>query len=358
MAHTTLQTLAKSLGVSRTTVSNAYSRPEKLSVELRERIIAAAQELGYDGPSPLAASLRRGHTDSLGVLFTDDLGYAFSDPVSALFLAGLAEKAQEAGYALTIVSAPRGSTAGPISKAMVDGLIVYSVDEDSPGLPVARRRGIPSVFVDQAPQDDGSALSPSVNINDREGSALAVSHLIELGHRSIGAIAVAAGSVHCAPVAADATSRNHVVRERLAGWRSAASRAGLSLSVTISCPVNAREHGRHATRLLLEAAPEMTAVVCLSDELALGAIAELAARDLRVPQDISVVGFDDSPAAALAHPPLTTIRQPARDKGALAAELLIEQLRAEQPQAGQRRTAHVLETELVVRASTATPRPL
>lgn len=346
MPRPTLLNLAKTLGVSRTTVSNAYSRPEKLSTDLRERILAAAREVGYDGPSPLAASLRKGRTDTLGVLFTDDLGYAFSDPISSLFLAGLAERAQDAGYALTVVSVPRGAPAGPMSKATVDGLVVYSVDEDSPGLAVARRRRLPIVTVDQVPEEG----VPSVNIDDRAGAASAVEHLIELGHRSIGVITVAAGPTECARVPADATSRNYVARERLDGWRDALARASLPAPITISCPTNAREHGRRAVRLLLDAAPETTGVVCLSDELALGVVAELGALGLDVPGDLSVVGFDDSPAAVLLRPALTTVRQPARDKGTFAATLLLDQL--ENAQVGD---AQLLPTELVVRASTGAP---
>jgi DNA-binding LacI/PurR family transcriptional regulator len=347
MTRPTLLSLAQELGVSRTTVSNAYSRPEKLSVELRERILAAAREAGYDGPSPLAASLRTGRTDTVGVLFTDDLGYAFSDPVSSLFLSGLAEQAQEAGLAMTVVSVPRGEPAGPMSKAMVDGLIVYSVDEDSPGIAVAHKRGIPIVTVDQAPEPG----VPSVNIDDRAGGVSAVAHLVGLGHRSIGVIAVAAGTTRCERVPADATSRSYVVRERLAGWREAMANASLPPPLTVSCPSNSREYGRVGVRLLLEAAPATTAVVCLTDELAFGVLAELAALGRDVPQDLSVVGFDDSPAATLSQPALTTVRQPARAKGTLAAGLLIDQLAT-----GQASDSQVLPTELVVRASTGPPR--
>ncbi|MGH3488869.1 MAG: LacI family DNA-binding transcriptional regulator [Actinopolymorphaceae bacterium] len=348
MSRTTLLSLAQVLGVSRTTVSNAYSRPEKLSAELRDRIFATARELGYEGPSPLAASLRKGRTDSLGVLFTDDLGYAFSDPVSMLFLSGVAGQLQEAGYGLTVLSAPRSGGSGPMSRAMVDGLIVYSVDEDSPGLAVARKRAIPSVMVDQAPETG----TPCVNVSDRIGAEAAVAHLVEHGHTAIAGVTVAAGNSgaradQCVLVGNRATSRSYVVRERMAGWRRGCRVAGLPPPVMISCPVNAAEQGRHAVRLLLDVHPRPTAVVCLSDELALGVMAELAAHRLHVPADVSVVGFDDSPAAAMAQPPLTTVRQPARDKGALAAGLLLDRLRT-----GETGSSQLLPTELTVRSST------
>jgi DNA-binding LacI/PurR family transcriptional regulator len=154
----------------------------------------------------------------------------------------------------------------------------------------------------------------------------------------------------CEFVSADATSRNFVVRERLAGWRSACAAAGISSPVTVSAPVNGREHGRHAARLLLEARTRATGIVCLSDELALGVIAELTARGIDVPGEVSVVGFDDSPLATLAPPALTTVRQPARDKGAAAARLLLDQLGG--AAAGD---PVMLPTEFVIRDSTAVP---
>jgi DNA-binding LacI/PurR family transcriptional regulator len=351
MSRTTLLTLARALGVSRTTVSNAYSRPDKLSADLRERILAAARELGYEGPSPVAASLRRGRTDTLGVLFTDDLGYAFSDPVAAMFLAGAATEAQAAGYALTVLSSPRQGGTGPMPRAMLDGLLVYSVDDNSSGLAVARRRGIPAVFVDRPPETAVTGTT-CVNVDDRGGAEAGMAHLAGIGHTAIAAIAVVAGPARCAVVRADATSGNHVVRERMAGWRRAAAVAGLAPPVTVSCPVNTYEHGRHAARLLLARDPVPTGVVCLSDELARGVLAELTAHGLSVPGDVSLVGFDDSPAATMAHPPLTTIRQPAREKGALATRLLIDQL-----ETGAAAPARTLPVELVVRESTAPPRP-
>jgi DNA-binding LacI/PurR family transcriptional regulator len=348
MPKTTLATLAKTLGVSRSTVSNAFSRPDQLSASLRERILAAADQLGYEGPSAAAAALRTGRTNTVGVLFTDSLGYAFADPVSGLFLSGVAEAAEAAGLALTVLSSRRGARRSALSKAMLDGLIVYSVDEDSPGLAVARRRGMPLVLVDQAPQPGGTC----VNITDEAGAASALGHLAGLGHRRIGVVTVAAGPARCAPVGSDATSENYVVRARMRGWREAAESAGLAPLEMVSCPVNLREHGRHAARLLLRA--PVTGIACLSDELALGVIDELAAHGIAVPDVISVTGFDDSPPATHAHPTLTTVRQPAREKGRIAARELIARIGGDPRVIGAH---HILPTTLVTRESTASARP-
>jgi DNA-binding LacI/PurR family transcriptional regulator len=347
MAKTTLATLAQTLGVSRSTVSNAFSRPDQLSAGLRDRILTAAAELGYEGPSTAAASLRTGRTDTLGVLFTDSLSYAFTDPVSACFLSGIAEAAEAAGLALTVVSSPRGMQRSALSKATLDGLIVYSVDENSPGLAVARRRAVPLVMVDQTPETQDTC----VNITDRAGAAAALMHLVELGHRSLAVIAVAAGPKQCARVSPRASSVNHVVRERMAGWLDAVEAAALPDPAAVSCPTNSREHGRHAARLLLRAPEPPTGIVCLSDELALGVMDELAASGAVVPRDVSVVGFDDSPVARLASPALTTIRQPAREKGRIAAHELIALLAGGRPG-----THRMLPTHLTVRDSSAPPR--
>jgi DNA-binding LacI/PurR family transcriptional regulator len=227
---------------------------------------------------------------------------------------------------------------------MLDGLIVYSVDDDAPGLAIARARGFPVVTVDQEPEPGVAA----VNVADRDGAAAAVAHLAGLGHTALAAVAVAAGPPDCGFVGVDATSRNHVVRERLAGWRSACAAAGIAPPVTVSAPVNSREHGLHAARLLIATRAQATGIVCLSDELALGVIAELTAQGIDVPGEVSVVGFDDSPIAALAHPRLTTVRQRVRDKGAAAARLLLDRL-------GGAVAAGpvVLPAELVIRDSTA-----
>jgi DNA-binding LacI/PurR family transcriptional regulator len=349
VAKPTLLTIAGMLGVSRTTVSNAFSRPEQLSTELRDRILHAAAKAGYPGPNLAAASLRTGRTHTLGVLFTDSLSYAFSDPVSARFLAGVATEAEIESYALTVVSAPRGSATSPLSQAVVDGLIVYSVDDDSAALDVVRSRGFPYVLVDQAPD----TAAARVNVADRRGAQLAVEHLVALGHRRLAVVTVAAGPGATAIVPGPARSSNYVARERLAGWRRGCRSAGLAPPVVVSCPVNGREHGRDAVRLLRHLPSPPTSIACLSDELAAGVIDGLRAAGLAVPGDVSVIGFDDAPQAALSDPPLSTIQQPYRNKGALAARLLIGQLDpGREPDPGRKPVHHMLPVRLVVRAST------
>ena len=343
----TLQTVADAVGVSRMTVSNAFSRPDQLSPALRERVLAAAERLGYAGPDPLARSLSRGRTGAVGVLFTDSLTYAFTDPVATGMLAGVASVLEPEGIGLTVLSAPRTGGTGAIGSAVIDGVVVYSVDEDSPGLRAVHRRRLPHVLVDQEPD----AAVPSIVVEDRAGAASAVRHLLDLGHRRI-AIVVEALAAGVALVPVDAAPPLHyVLRERMAGWRGELASAGLVPTALASTPVNDRDAGRAAARLLLGLAPRPTAVVCLSDALALGVLDAASEAAVDVPADLSVVGFDDGPLAAMARPRLTTVAQPVRVKGVTAARLLLDLL---DPDIATSAGPHRLPTSLVIRDSTST----
>jgi DNA-binding LacI/PurR family transcriptional regulator len=138
----TLQTIADHLGVSRTTVSNAYGRPDQLNPALREKILTAAKKLGYAGPDPAARALRRGTTGVLGVLFGESLAYAFSDPGAVLMFRGVAEAACEAGANLLLLAAPpdRPADTTPIQDAAVDRFVTLCVPEADPRIEAIRER--------------------------------------------------------------------------------------------------------------------------------------------------------------------------------------------------------------------------
>jgi DNA-binding LacI/PurR family transcriptional regulator len=193
-----------------------------------------------------------------------------------------------------------------------------------------------------------------VLVDDRGAARAAARHLLELGHRRLGVVAAPLSpdgyDGPAGPERQDAASY-HVIRERLAGYRAEVEAAGLDWSAV---PVEERspygqDAGRRAAAALLERDRPPTALLAMSDELAFGAVRAAEEHGLTVPRQLSVVGFDDTPAAAQARPPLTTIHQPHRRKGELAAELLLRP-------PGKPGT-HVLPTELVVRGSTAAPGP-
>ena len=140
----TLASLAAELKVSRTTISNAYNRPDQLSADLRERVLATAKRLGYPGPDPVARSLRTRKAGAVGLVMTEPLNYSFRDPAALDFVAGLAESCEEAGQGLLLVavgptrSLSDGSAA--VLAAGVDGFVVYSASDDDPYLQVVLQR--------------------------------------------------------------------------------------------------------------------------------------------------------------------------------------------------------------------------
>src|SRR3954452_953169 len=180
----TLMTVATAVGVSPTTVSNAYNRPHKLSPALRERILEAARELGYPGPIPAARSLRRGRAGSIGLLFGEALTYAFQDPAAVEFLRGLAEGTARHNTVLQLIAAldvDGQEGASLLANAIVDGLVVWTLPERHPLLRLARERNIPLV-IHGSPRLDGV---PFVGIDNRAAAQAAAEHLLELGHRRI-----------------------------------------------------------------------------------------------------------------------------------------------------------------------------
>jgi DNA-binding LacI/PurR family transcriptional regulator len=144
----TLQTVADAVGVSRSTVSNAYSRPDQLSIELRERILEAARRLGYAGPDAAARTLRRGKARAIGVVFTSTLSYAFTDPYAVQYLRGVAEAAERTGTGMLLVPVSLNDEAdaiAAINDAVVDGFSLYCLPDWHPALKAIQARGLPVV---------------------------------------------------------------------------------------------------------------------------------------------------------------------------------------------------------------------
>ncbi|MEJ2871132.1 LacI family DNA-binding transcriptional regulator [Actinomycetospora sp. OC33-EN08] len=338
----TLATVASALGVSRATVSNAYNHPERLSAQLRTRILATARDLGYAGPDPLAATLARGRVAALGVVIGEPVSFAFSDPAAALFMEGVAEVCEREGLALVMVPGRRSAAA---RVALVDGVVCYCDFPDDRTFGVIRERGLPFVIVD-GPRFDGAG---HVGIDDEAGAYAAARHLLDLGHTRLGIVPMPmlGDGWEGAPSAPrQAGVQYHATRRRLAGYRRAVEEAGLpweDTAIEERAPYG-RDAGRRATSALLAGRPRPTALLAMSDELAAGALDALAAAELSVPGDVSVVGFDDVPAAATGRPPLTTVRQPHREKGRRAAEMVLRPSLPVEPV--------VLGSDLVVRGST------
>lgn len=331
----TLASIAAEVGVSRTTVSNAYNHPDQLSPELRERILAAAAARGYTGPDPTARSLRTRQVGAIGVILTENLGYAFEDHASIDFLAGLSESSAGTRNALTLIplGPNQGTEVSPlVAGALVDGFVVYSVPAAEPLLNAVRARDVPVVVCDQPyPQDawakgddDDDHGVTYVGIDDATAIAPAAQALVDAGHTRIGIIgkrmfsdSSREGAVSREDVAA---SDMHVQRGRVTGALSVFDAAGIE-----SVPIVTRHFNDHAAALnaaeeLLTTHPDLTAVLCTTDSMALGVLDYCAAAGLDVPGDISVTGFDGVEQALTRG--LTTVIQPNKRKGETVGKVL------------------------------------
>jgi DNA-binding LacI/PurR family transcriptional regulator len=267
MGRVTLQTVADRVGVSRMTVSNAFSRPDQLSAALRGRILAAADELGYVGPDPAARALARGTTGSVGVLLTDSLSFAFSDEVATAFLGAITAELAPTGLALTLLSSSPSGDVVPARDVPMDGAFVYSCDSDSSAVDWLNRRGLPVVYVDQTPVAGAS----SVNVDDRAGARAAAQHLVELGHRRVAILTSEKAGPHGVEVAPDLASYHHVSRQRMLGWLDALKPAGVE-PLVVRAPLKSEEAAYDSATVLLDRDDPPTALLCFSDVFARGAI--------------------------------------------------------------------------------------
>ena len=339
-----LRDVAEQAGVSVGSASHAFGRPELVSEAVRARVLSAAATLGYPGPDPSARRLRTGRAGALGLIVSERLRYQFTDPASSVFLGGVAQALEGAGLGLLLVpdSRRRDETAVAVRNAAVDGFIVYSAVRNDPRVAAALARGLPIVTVDQ-PRDLPTRF---VGIDDRAAARDAARHLRALGHTRIAVLAFVNALDREGKLIVDLSVG------RLAGYREGLGPAWDEAAVR-TCRPNATEPARRATHELLGATRPPTAVLAMSDVLALGALQAAAELGVSVPGHLSVVGFDDSPAAALATPQLTTISQPHEEKGRLAAEWLLHAIEHREDDDPARRA--ILPTELVLRASTAPP---
>ena len=356
----TLQDLAGTLGVSKTTVSNAFSRPDQLSPELRERVMEAARAAGYAGPNPVARMLRTGRAGALGLILPESLPFALDDPTTSELIRGIADACEERRLGLLIVpGATRARDPRTITDVAVDGFIAYSLPWETPALQHVLARGEPVVIVDE-PRIPGVA---TVGVDDFAGAQLAAGHLVGLGHRRLGIVTSPFkpdGYTGRGDAARIASSTFDVATRRLQGYRAALADAGLAVGDVplYECALSDEELGRQAGRDLLERTPRPTAILAMSDRLALGVLAAARELGVAVPAELSVVGFDDIPGAATSRPSLTTVRQPLRLKGYAAARYLLDAPGTPPPDAGpEALTADgddiSLPVELVIRRSTA-----
>jgi LacI family repressor for deo operon, udp, cdd, tsx, nupC, and nupG len=329
-----IQDVAKLADVSTATVSRALATPERVSPEARARVLEAIAKTGYV-PNPAARTLRSQKTYMVLVVLPDLANTFFSK-----ILRGIEETLFEAGYGM-IISDLDGSPekeahfAAFTAAGRVDGAILlnghlFGQSRDGEGQPariaiplVALCEGIPGADI------------PQIEIDNRAAAARMTQHLASLGHRSIAYVSGPAGNI--------------LERERFQGYKDGLAAAGLPFNPALIIPGDYTiEAGVAAGQDLVARSGRPTAVFCTSDEMAIGLTRTLLSAGLRVPEDISVAGFDDIEFAAVAEPSLTTIRQPRRELGQAAATALIDLLQG-RPTPKRIR----LDTELVIRDSVA-----
>lgn len=329
----TLKQVAVDAGVHSSTVSRALNPGSRHMVadELVRKVLASARRLGYR-PNSTAASLRTGMSRLVGVLLPD-----ISNPVFGPILVGITETLYRDGYATIVagVGHEGADTTELIERLIgrqVDGLILATATRHDDAVASCIERGVPLVLVNRA-EEDGKASA--VVSDDEKGMALAVDHLVQLGHRDIGFIS---GSPDL--------STGH---RRRRGYEMAMQAHGLPIGPIETANVYSREAGKVATERLLDRA-KVTAIIAANDLLALGTYQEIAARGLTCPGDISIVGHNDMPLVDMLQPPLTTIRISHLEMGHEAARLLLRNINETATPAAR---SVVLMPTLVVRGSTA-----
>ena len=327
----TSRDIARAAGVSQATVSNVLNRPEIVSEEIRERVNKAIKQMNFV-VNDSARTLRAGRSRTLGVIALD-----LTNPFWGDVTRGVSDAAAAQGYSVLLGSSGESREGEHdllrlFEEHRVDGVLVSSVDVDSPAIESLTRRGITVVLLDEF---DETGRYDSVSLDQAAGARLIGDHLLDRGHRRIGFM-----NVSC---------QVWWARERLRGLREAVSARGEDPGIVVTEQTIATmtaQVAEPALSDLLSKAPDLTAVVCVNDMVALGVLKRLRDLGLAVPRDISVVGFDDSYFAGLLSPALTTVRQQPYLLGRTAAELAIKRNPADPVE------TIVYEPVLVVREST------
>ncbi|MFT3721301.1 LacI family DNA-binding transcriptional regulator [Pseudorhodoferax sp.] len=327
----TIKDVARQAGVSVTTVSHVVNKTRFVSAQGRARVEQAIRDLGYV-PSAVARSLQRSATHTLGMLIPNS-----SNPYFAEIVRAIEDRCFGAGYNLLLCNTddePRrqGRVLQVLAERRVDGLVVVSSGDD-PALPgLLGGVHVPTVMVDR---EIDSLPCDLVETAHMQGALLAVQHLATLGHRRIACIGGPAGVA--------------TAGQRAEGWRMALAGLGLSGAGLLHASDFTSEGGYAAMHAILRQAPRPSAVFVANDLMAIGALCAAHECGVAVPDELSLVGFDDIEPARFTCPPLTTVAQPKRRIANLAVDMLLERIQGRR----QEPRKVVLQPELRVRASSA-----
>jgi len=323
----TLAAVARRAGVSPSTASLAFSGAGPVSDDARARVLAAAAELDYAGPDPRAQSLRRGRSGIIGVIMEDRLRDAFRDPMNIAMLDGIADELGVIGAGLLLLT-DTGDHTGTIRTAPVDAVVLVGCSTrliDS--VVVFRQRGVPIVAI-EAERMDGVL---AVDLDNVEASRALATHLKDLGHERVGIVTLPLDPAHTRGELTpqrEGESEGYTATSRIRGVRDVFPDAtGRSAAGSFI------EEGEIAARLMLaDPATRPTAIIAQSDLLAVGVIRAAAEFGLTVPGDLSVVGFDGIRSSSVAPHDLTTMVQPAVEKGRATGRGILALLAGESPE--------------------------
>lgn len=345
-----LADVAKAAGVSHGTASNVFSRPDIVRGEVRERVRAAAEKLGYAGPDPKGRMLRAGKVNAIGVATAEPLSYFFDDPFAKVVMSGISQACDATGAGIALVSAANNEQlAWNIQSALVDGFIVFCAEGGSRLVELARERRLPFIVLDFGFEDRTIA---AIGVDEVAGARMAAEHLVKLGHRRFAVLSMPfTENIDGGPARMEqADAATHMgPRDRLVGYLGPLAEAGIDVS---RVPIYETRNDRATTAAALDhffsrPAPP-TAILAMSDKVALFALDWFRGRGISVPGNVSIVGFDGVPEGEVSKPPLTSVRQPMAEMGLRAARAILD----------FDGTVHreIMQLELVVRGSTAPPR--
>jgi DNA-binding LacI/PurR family transcriptional regulator len=344
-----LADVAKAAGVSQGTASNVFSRPHLVREEVRERVRATAKEMSYNGPDPKGRLLRAGKVNAIGVVTAEPLSYFFNDPYARVMMSGITEACDAGGTGISLVSSQNGAEfVWNINSALVDGFVLFCLEGDSQLIELTRERTLPFVALALGFEDE---TIPAIGVDNFAGAKMVARHLAELGHRRLAILSLPFVDDRCGVVSMDdvraavyATSR-----DRILGYFEGLSEFGID---TGSVPVFETQNDAETTRAGLEYLFSLetppTAILAMSDRVALEALDWLRDCGLKVPENVSVAGFDGVPEAAVSSPPLTTVVQPIAEIGRRAVKMILDSRPSVLRQ--------MLPLELAVRGSTAPPK--
>lgn len=335
----TINDVAKKAGVSITSVSFAFNNPSKLPEGTVQRILEIAEDLGYV-PDPIARSMSTGRTGvMIGILVPQPITEIIRNPFISEFIEGVSEICIREGFSIMLVPPLEGSVKRAVARTAVDGFITLGLELFKGTISILRQRNVPFVMVDADPVEGIS----SVNITDEIGAYEIMEYVLSKGHRFISILGIRSGKFGKIEEYAG------TLKSRVNGYQKALKKCDLSINnnqvyyTECSSTMHGGEEGFHQ---MITKNPKITCFVAMSDIIAFGAMNAAKKQGIKIPDNISVVGFDDVPYSKIVSPPLTTISQPLRDKGKTATDFLVNQLNGE-----LKSIQKIFKTKLIIRES-------